>query len=183
MNTKKLFFAILLFSISIRAFCQTDIKTYNNMTQEQVIAAIGEPDEIEEGMDCCNLLRYCEKKLVVVVNTMSHHLEGFTCASPDFCILSDYIPGGIRVGDPASKLENYDFASSRYGRNKKENGLTRLPGDQRSFCYDHNTNYIVYQKEFQTIEFAITDNLVQGFVYYTADDTPYLPYDYSNKLW
>lgn len=180
---KRIAIALLLTLFCMQAWAQRDIKTFSKIGQDKIESILGTPDQVEEGMDDSVLMYYNDKKIVVTINLNSKLLESVICVNPDLCILSDYIEGGIKVGDPFSKVQGYDFVHSKYGRNKTTNGLIKLKDNEGWWCFDKTTNYVVYREEYQHIAFAVENGIIQGFVYSTYPDAPYMPYDFKNRLW
>ena len=118
--------ATLLFA-SLICFAQMDIATLDGKTPNQIISIIGAPNVVDTvGHTCSVTLIYGD--CVVFLDEMSeddgeYRLCGFETDSPSYCILSDLVPGGIRVGDRMSKLQSLDFVNTKYGKGNTQNAF------------------------------------------------------------
>lgn len=123
---KKIMTLIICALVSIPVFAQRDIKTFDKIGGDAIIAILGQPDgkeywgDIMEGYEA---IQYPDTYICLDEDTSE--LVGFNTSSPSFCILSDHIPGGFKVGDRFEKLRAFDFIRSRYGKNTRE-GLQEL---------------------------------------------------------
>ena len=91
-------------------------------------------------------------------------LDGFETESPDFCILSDCFPGGIKVGDRLERLKQLDFVHTRYGKGRAKNGL-RLAGNHSEL-----DEYIIFGEEYNSFYLYVKDGIVQSISWITPDD-------------
>ena len=155
-----------IFSVC-RLAAQVDIKSFQRLSCQEIAALISKPTRIV----VCN---YSNGK---------HSLDDFETLSSDFCVFSDYIEGGIKPGDPLSKLQSIDFVHSKYGRNNPKNGLTRIPEGEGSSCVGQLTNYVVFLKEYQRVEFVVENNTIKGFMFFCLEDAPSLNYDFTIRIW
>ena len=166
-------------SLAVSAFAQRDIKSFDNLSPEGVISILGNPIEVDYNWlrigdervlgDAC--LTY-DRTTIVINGGESYSLDYFCTEDSQFCVLSDYISGGIKVGDPLNKLQSYVFVNSVYGRGKPENGLLLIDSNR----------YAVFFDEYQRLFFTVIDNLIVKIEYSEAEDLPYPNYDFSNKL-
>ena len=152
---KKIIIIAVCVAITTPCIAQRDIKTFDRIGREAIIAILGEPDGKEywggvmEGYDA---VQYPDTYICLDEDT--DELVGFNTNSPDFCVLSDFIAGGFRVGDSFEKLKTFDFVHSRYGKNRVGNALKLLDSStERDY-------YIIYSKErkrfyFKTIVFVV----------------------------
>lgn len=176
---KKVISVAALFLISLICFAQRDIKTLNYLSPEDVITLLGSPNDVDytwmtidgESVlgDAC--LTY-DKTSIVINGGESYGIDYFCTEDSLFCVLSDYISGGIKVGDSFDKLQAYDFVNSTYGRGKPENGLVLMDTNR----------YSVFFGEYQRLFFTVMDNIIIKVEYSEAEDQPYPDYDFANKL-
>lgn len=173
-----------IFSVC-RLAAQVDIKSFQRLSCEEIAALISKPtiDKHEDYPDC-EFLNYSDTRIVVCnYSNGKHSLDDFETLSSDFCVFSDYIEGGIKPGDPLSKLQSIDFVHSKYGRNNPKNGLTRIPEGEGSSCVGQLTNYVVFLKEYQRVEFVVENNTIKGFMFFCLEDAPSLNYDFTIRIW
>ena len=78
-------------------------------------------------------------------------IDRFSTTSDKYCFLSDYVPGGFKVGDTLQKIQSFDFAKSKYGRGDPKNAL-HLGQDPKW--------YIAFQEEGYSISFKVINNVV-----------------------
>ena len=90
--------------------------------------------------------------------------DGFETESPDFCILSDCFPGGIKVGDRLEGLKQLDFVHTRYGKGRAKNGL-RLTGN-----YSELDEYSIFGEEYDSFYLHVKDGIVQRISWVTPED-------------
>ena len=103
-------------------------------------------------------------------------LDWFDTESPKYCILSDVVPGGIKVGTKLSDLEKFNFSKTRYGRNKPGNEL-KLDKGQPSDPSDKR--YTIYGLEYCRINLRIKNGVVTGWQFLTAENDYEVNYDKS----
>lgn len=175
---------ITLSVIYISAYAQRDIKTLEGKTSAQIIQITGTPVSKDLGETMPDLDMYVFSDTEFSIDRNTRKIDAFETKSSKYCILSDMIPDGIKVGDDISKLRGFDFAKSAYGRNKPSNALRNV--DRNKFDYPilgNVANFVVYETEYHSIYFAVKDGLIVGWAYLTKADTPYEPYDGSIHLW
>lgn len=170
---------VCVISTSISVFAQRDIKTLNKKTSAEVISIIGEPASKELGEEIENEDKLFYEDTYLRVDNINKALLYFQTASSSYCILSDVIAGGIKVGDSVTKIQSFDFVHSRYGRNKSGNSL-RVCKDYR-IC-GRVSDYIAYQEEYERLCFVVKDGIIIAWAYITAPDIPYPEYDLNNSL-
>ena len=176
---KKIAIAAFLMVASVPVYAQRDIKTLNNKTSSQIISLIGEPADMELGEDYENEDKLFYDDSVIIVDNENKSLVYFETSSSTYCILSDLIPGGIKVGVPFSKIQSFDFANTEYGRGKEANGLHN--DTDISIC-DQDSDYIVFDGEYEKIGFVVKNGRIAAWAYMTAPDYPYPDYDDTNSL-
>lgn len=177
-----IFCAILLISFE-NLYSQNDIKTFDKKGENYIISLFGQYNSkevvdfdgswIKLNYNCCE----------IGLSQTDSHLDWMIIWSDSMCVLSDYIDGGVKVGDSISKLLGVDFSSTEYGRNKKGNNLCPIQ-QQPFFIGDcpHNFNYTVFGKEYQYFMFAVENNIIKAISFRTADEVP-PGYDLNNKIW
>lgn len=106
----------------------------------------------------------------------------FETTSNKYCVLSNLVSGGIKVGDNIARLHSVDFAASAYGRNKSCNGL-KVVNTYDYQIFGHDANYVVYDSELCSVLFAIENNVVVAWAFITKEDIPYTPYDNPAPIW
>ena len=182
---------LILFALSLvlvtSCFAQRDIKTLEGKTPEQIIAIFGNPEVKDYSMTeyMCPVVFYGTSKFFFV-DTSKNSTPAWACqdietCDPGLCVLSDYIDGGIKIGDSFSKLQSIDFVHSQYGRNKDGNALKAS-----ETAYDiisHPANYEVFGEEYQSIYFSVENGIITAFSVISKEDTPYPNYDFSISIW
>ena len=160
----------------IPCFAQRDIKVFNRIGRDRIIKILGTPDPADPDDDLLPeilVIRY--KNTIIEIDKDSGEISRFITSSPEFCVLSDYVPDGFKVGDPVSKLKSFDFAKSKYRRNDPGNALKRMDSAGEW--------YVAYQKEYYFITFEIADNRISTIVFHSSQDLPYEGYDNPYCLW
>ena len=174
---KKIVLFILAVLMSIHCFAQRDIKTFEDMSPEDVKALYGTPLVDDDSFDNYSAyvifyehfkFYYCE--LENAQGQMYYHMADFETDSPLFCVLSDYIEGGIKVGDPLSRLQSIDFQHCPYGLNKSGNALkvSTLPYP----IFGHPTNYVAFDEQYLSLFFAVEDGVITAFSLLSKEDDP-----------
>ncbi len=176
---------IVFVTISTTMSAQIDIKQFNKVGPEAVSTLLGNPPEQWEDNlypDCLILgdeeyiEGVCSFGARIVIDDEDYTLTGFDTRSSNFIILSDFINGGVRVGDSISRLAAYDFVHTTYGRNKEGNAL------KQDVNYpDGTSSYTLFEEEFQSIFFRVQNNIIIEISLSTSEDDP-PGYDYTNRL-
>ena len=176
---------IVFITISTTMSAQIDITQFNKVGPEAISALLGNPPEQWEDNlypDCLILgdeeyiEGVCSFGARIVIDDEDYTLTGFDTRSSNFIILSDFINGGVRVGDSISRLAAYDFVHTTYGRNKEGNAL------KQDVNYpDGTSSYTLFEEEFQSIFFRVQDNIIIEISLSTSEDDP-PGYDYTNRL-
>jgi hypothetical protein len=174
---KRIITIIICLITIIPCFAQRDIKVFNWIGRDRIIEILGIPDpkvpDDSEWLPELDFLRY--KNTVIEIYKDSGEISRFITSSPEFCILSDYVPGGFKVGDPVSKLKSFDFAKSKYGRNDPGNALKRMNSAGEW--------YVAYQKEYYFITFKIENNRISKIIFHASEDLPYEGYKNPYSPW
>jgi len=175
-----LFITLLLFSIAAGA--QTDIKTLEGKTSSQITRVTGTPKSTDFGdsFTYVDIYEYSDTRFGI--NRNSKSLEFFVTKSSKYCVLSGLISGGIRVGDDISKLKNFNFANTAYGRKKSSNAFKSNPKVIHDLM-GYASNYVIFEDEYNTIYITIKNNKVVAWGFSSKGDEPYTPYDGTIKIW
>ena len=172
----------LLIATAVTVSAQTDIKKLNKASKTTIVKLLGNTTEKWGYTDidhypCIGSATKdgfgpsgCELHILPKTNELLY----FDTESPKYCVLSDIVPGGIKVGTKLSDLEKYDFAKTRYGRNKKTNNLM--------FAQDISATekmYTIYGQEYQMIILYVSFGTVTGWQFLTAENDYEVNYDKS----
>ena len=184
---KKILSILIAIMMSVlSAYAQIDIKQFNKVGPEAVSALLGNPpeqwrDDVYTDSwilgDEEYLSGICSFGARIVLDYDDNALLGFDTKSPNYIFLSDYIIGGVRVGDSISKVEAYDFVHTEYGRNKESNALKKYADYP-----DGTTYYTIFDEELQVIYIGVENNTIIDISFYTCEEDPYPDYDYTNLL-
>lgn len=181
---RRLFILTTLILVTCAAHAQRDIKTLEGKTSSQITKLTGTPSSTDLGKTFSYLDIYEYKDTKFAIDRDSKTIDSFETTSNKYCILSDLISGGIKVGDCLSKLQGFDFARSKYGRNKSSNALKNVNTSEFRYpIFGNMANYVVNESEYETIFFSVKNGKITAWAYITKEDSPYSPYDSSNTLW
>lgn len=172
-----------LIGSAVTASAQTDIKKLDKVGETAILKVLGNPSEKWELTDMDHYPRlgsatkdgYGPSKCEIVIHPKSKELIFFDTESPKYCVLSDIVPGGIKVGTKMSTLKKYSFYKTKYGRNKPANELTLDP-ETASFS---EKTYVIYGKEYKRIVLFVKNDVVTGWQFYTAENDYEMRYDKS----
>ena len=160
---KKTLILLLLALAAMPSFAQRDVKTLNRRTPAQIISILGQqpcknqhpaywspydfPDLAHMEFD------NNETVIEVFIDNGDEYvfIDKFSTTSDKYCFLSDYVPGGFKVGDTLQKIQSFDFARSKYGRDDPENAL-KLDQDPEW--------YTAFQNEGYELSFKIRNNII-----------------------
>jgi hypothetical protein len=175
---KKYILIILAVLLSLPAFAQKDVfKTLNGKTHAQIIQMFGQPDDYcnyEDSADDTQIYYYGKTIFSMDRNRILAH---FQTDSKDYCILTKFINGGLKVGDPFSKLQSIDFSKTDYGRNKAGNKLTYDCTNK-----DGSTDYFVFKEEYHYVYFRVKGGVIISWGLLCKSDKPYENYYYDVKI-
>lgn len=163
---------------SAPTFAQIDIQTLNGMSDSQIKRIFGTPTNYIFGGPDEDCHFYYFPDATVVQTDCGRDLYDFQTESPKYCILTKYISGGIKVGDPFSKLQSIDFSKVDYGRGKADNALTFLAN-----APSNDYNYAIFQKEYHSVYFRVENGVITKWGFFSASDLPYEHYDLNIKFW
>lgn len=172
-----LFFICLI--ATVPSFAQRDIKTLDKIGLDAIVAILG-PHDGEDGMyDDEVIVHFANGDTQVRLNISTSELLGFNTKSSAFCVLSDYIAGGFKVGDSLTKLQGFDFVHSTYGKNRSGNALTLIDSTaERDY-------YKAYGMERRVFEFIVKNGIITKIIFRTMDDdtAAALNVDKNNHPW
>ena len=162
---------------TIPCFAQRDIKWFDQKTPEQIIAEYGTPTTMDlsgaERSDymCDFALFYPHFEILLnkfFQDSRQSYIEVFATDSPDFVVLSDIIPGGIRVGDTISKLQSFDFSATKAGRNRPENNLRKE--ELECGFGDYPEHYAVLSLESQWVGIDAENGIIKSWSLFSKPD-------------
>ena len=157
-----LVFIMTLLALQVKAQV-VDLKNLANKTPDEIIALYGSPEQIDNG------LSYTAQKTLVYPDFMifynedasgGYKLNGFTFSSNRFCIFSDYLGGGIKIGDSLERLQSIDFVHTPYGRGREGNAL--VPSE--------NNWFHVYEMENAYFGFKVENGYITKIYYTELED-------------
>ena len=175
-NMKIFVFIIVTALMSLPCLAQRDIKTFDNMSPDEVKVLYGTPlvDDDSFSSYSAYIIFYEHFRFfyhVAIVSGQERYvLDGFDTDSPQFRILSDYIDGGIKVGDSLERLQSIDFQNSPYGRNKAANALK--PTSHYDVMGRYLANYIAFEEQHAYLLFYIEDGIIKAFASCSKEDNP-----------
>lgn len=179
LNKNRVIIFALCVMMAFPAFAQRDIKTFDRIGLNAIISILG-PHEGEDGMyDDEVLIHYEEGDTYICLNTTTNELLGFNTDSPSFCVLSDYVSGGFKVGDSFEKLRSFDFVHSNYGKNRSGNALTLLESSPERDYYE------AFGLERKFFHFCVKNGIITSIIMGTVDDetAEYQNVDMTNSPW
>ena len=181
---KKIIALLATLAVSVSTFAQTDIKSFNKIGPDAALNKLR-----VAGVDVSNLVwvegdgdLFLEDKdgepleTVLVIKDGTYELVSFYTSSDKFCFLSDYVNGGLKVGDPVSKATSVDFSSSRYGRRNKKNNCHEevIQGEHL---------YVIFGETSQTVSFKTSKGIITRLYFDTpSTELPLEEYDYSIRI-
>ena len=164
---------------------QVDIKQLHRAGPDAVYNLLGNPvgeswtTYEQEGIMCLGSQTkygYGPSGVIVTLLKDSYALESFKTENPRYLFLTDFVQGGVKVGDPVSKLENVDFAHTRYGRNKMENDFKFVRTTETGKAV-----YKIFAKEYQSFTIYAKNGKIISILYSSKQELPD-KYDTNNLL-
>ena len=147
--------------------------TLANIKSDEVIPLFGKPVQVDSnGIDGSLIIEYPHATFVYCETWDPEHEErgpeyawdGFSTDSPDFCILSDCFPGGIRVGDRIERIRKLDIVHSKPGKGREENGLKKMAWKTE------NEHYLILGEEFDHFYLEVKDSVIVSIDWSTPED-------------
>lgn len=172
---------ILTILTVIPAMAQKDLSELNGMTDGQVKKTYGRPKEYTANHEytMSSYFRYDDMEIFY---TQSHKsIDCFDISSARVKVLSNFIAGGVKVGDKLSKIQNFDFSKTKYGRNKVENGLKTT-----DFAFNildkYPVNYVIFEEEGTKVYLCVQNGIIRAISFISTEDLPYEGYDVNNNI-
>jgi hypothetical protein len=177
LSMKKIIFIFAALVTGIQAFGQvTDIKYLATKTPQEIVA-------LYPGSTINTNARWDYDVDVLIENSDfeigydrlidgTYSINYFDFTSSLFCLFSDYIAGGIKIGDSLERLSSIDFAHTPYGRGKTENNLELVSPNL----------YQAYKTEGFYFYFELEDGVIAKILISTIADcnpndiNPYSPF-------
>ena len=141
--------------------------TLRDYTIDEIVQLFGKPTQIDSNLiDCGLAVEYPHAKFYyfgawdnwdggVPEGPPDVYVpDGFWTDSPDFCILSDCFPGGIRVGDRIERIRSLDIVHSKVGKGREENGLKKMDWK------DENDHYQILGEESDFFYLKVKDDII-----------------------
>ena len=170
---------VSLLGASFVANAQIDIATLEGLTTAQITDLVGQPLRIIDVDMDPDLDQIDYKDTQIFQRRTSNSLDYIHTTSDRFCVLSNLVEGGIKVGDSLEKLKAIDFAKTEYGRGKLGNRLQEF----NRFEWEiggHTVNYWIFSQECERIFLAVSDGIVKAWSYNPVEDAT--GYDLSVHL-
>lgn len=100
---KKIF--VVFFALCISWLCHSqDIETLNGIGYDQIISRLGEPVQYERSDYDGQWYRMYYNTMSLTIDYFTGAITYYTIWDNSFVVLSQYIDGGLRVGDPVSRI-------------------------------------------------------------------------------
>lgn len=181
---KKIGLIILAAFFTYAAMAQTDIKVFDKIGPDAVLNKLCELNFFQEPEYFSSLhWTKSENGLVlenekggvlnpsVVLADNTYELIGFETTSDRFLFLTDYIPGGIKVGDSISKVQNVSFSDTEYGKGNPKNNCTKV------FSSPEGGIYQIFGAELFTYTLNVQNQMITAISYSMKQDEPFAGYD------
>lgn len=171
----------LLIATAVTVSAQTDIKKLNKATKTTIVKLLGNTTEKWDFTDidhypCIGRHTkngYGPSGCYLIISPKDNSIDFFDTGSSRYCVLSDIVPGGIKVGSKIADLQKIDFSKTRYGRNKRANNLMLVSesGSEKT--------YTIYGTEYKRISLRVSLGVVTGWQFCIAEDEYEVKYDKS----
>ena len=183
---KRFLISLLALTLCLTASAQVDIKSFDKIGPDACLNKLK-----SLGFDTSNLVwnrggeeghLYLEDKdgefveTFLVIRYDTYELVSFQTNSSKITFLSDYVSGGLKVGDDLSKAMNTDFSASRYGRGNKKNNCTKI-------TKAGETLYVIFGDNEQVVKFETNGSKISWICFRTpGSEEPRVNYDFSNRM-
>lgn len=109
---------------------------------------------------------------LATVEVSSGNLEHIYIWTPDLCVLSSVVPGGIKVGDRVEKYKDVDFSKAVTGKHYESCGFIPLSDTYRShYSADIYYNYgILRRGRPYFLKFATENGIIKEIQLWFPDD-------------
>ena len=164
-NMKKIIVIIIAFLAGIQAYSQVvDLKNLVTKTPQEIVNLYPGSTLVEDAMWDYGYGKVINNNDFFIGYYLSDgeisEVENFYFTYSGFCVLSDYIEGGIKVGDSLARLQSIDFVNTLYGRGKQGNALVKV--DDEFFR--------AYALENAYFDFEVVNGLIVRICYVTLED-------------
>lgn len=175
--------AVVALLAVIPAAAQKDLSQLNKMTDAQIKNTFGQPKKYTDEHEYTggSFFEYDDMRIFFChsENNSVRLIDCFQICSSRVKLLSNFITGGVKVGDRFSKIENFDFSKTRYGRGNAANGLK-----ETDFAYHildkYPVNYVIFSEEMVSVYLCVQNGVIKAMSMVTMEDAPYEGYDFSN---
>ena len=151
--------------------------TLRDYTIDEIVQMFGKPTQIDSNqIDCGLAVEYPHARFYYFGSWKNwdggipegppdiYVPDGFWTDSPDFCILSDCFPGGIRVGDRIERVRSLDIVHSKAGKGREENGLKKMDWE------DEDDHYEILGAESNFFYLDVKDSVIVSIDWDTPQD-------------
>ncbi len=162
---KKVLLLIILLVSGIQVFAQvTDIKYLVNKTPQEVVnlypgSTLNDDAVWDYGYNA--IIDNDSFKIAYICVDNEYSVSYLSFTSNAFCVFSDYVNGGIKIGDSYHKLSSIDFASTSYGRGRAGNRLQPC---------ETNDLYVAYRLEYNQFYFRIEEGIITEIIFDSLND-------------
>ena len=175
---------ILVLLLGLSGFAQIDIKKLDRIGETAILRALGNPAEKWNYTDIdhypclgtATIDGYGPSGCEIVIHPKDKELLFFDTESPKYCVLSDIVPGGIKVGSKLTVLQRYNFSKTKYGRNKTSNNLML---SKQKMDDPAVKEYKIFGSEYKSITLYVKNGIVTGWQFRAAESDFETNYDKS----
>lgn len=176
---KRMTILLIFLACSLSAMAQQDIKLFHKAGPDAILRMLGDANLAWWDFSPNRVLgtkdeRNCDPSICIDGKTFG--LTGFFTEKAEYVILSDLVPGGIKVGDRISKYTSVNFARTKYGRGKPMNNCVLA---ERRNGTDY---YTIYGEEFKYFILGVRNGKIVHLTLASCEDLPYPGYDFTNRL-
>lgn len=180
---KFLFCLIHFCTLSYYCFAQIDVDRMQGLSPEVIMDFLGPTADCEkEWMDVDGevilaqaTIKYNNTIFIIEEGeNKTFSLSFFLSQSPEFSILSEIVPGGIRVGDQFNKFRDIDFINTEKGRGNPNNAL-KSPSVSQVMIFrsrdDYDlSNYVIYEAEYYSYFLYVQNGTVKAIALNSKHD-------------
>ncbi len=166
--------AVTFFLFCHRASAQIDVDSllYNNSISK-LIQLYGEPIERNEFEGEGGVyITMAYSGIFATICKDNSNLDHIYIWTPDLCVLSSVVPGGIKVGDSVEKYKDIDFSKAVTGKHYESCGFIPLAKPYKSrFSSDIYYNYeILSRGKPYFLKFATENGIIKEIQLWFPDD-------------
>lgn len=159
-SMKKFVLFTLLFVLSVPCFSQRDLKTLVGKSPKGIISLYGIPEVEDNSLIeyMCPVVFYQNKKFYFEESeTGTWICSSIENCDPSICVLTSFIDGGVKIGDPFSKLECL--------------GDRLQPNLMKYEIISHPASHVVFKEEYQSYYFSVENGIITAFSLLTKEDS------------